>query len=164
MKYLVSFILICAFNPFGYAHEVNEAFFKINQKENTVEIEAEFPWTMRNALIAFNPSLENATSKKDFENTFIEYIKANLILTDKKGNKLKYQEYRELKNSGHAHQNNYLIIFKGDELYEIINTILFNVYNNQVNYHTITSNSKQENFTTKKGEQRFILKKQLPNF
>ena len=142
-----------------YAHETNEAFFKIVQKENSIEIRAEFPWTMRNALISFNPSLENSTDKKDFEKTFIQYLKANLILKDKNGKTLKYQTYQELKNDGHSHKNNYLIIYKGSDLFEITNTIMFNIYDNQVNYNTITINSKQVIFKTEKGIINFVLKR-----
>ncbi|MFK5856550.1 MAG: hypothetical protein QM503_10495 [Bacteroidota bacterium] len=159
MKYLLFFSFVCVINTFGYAHETNEAFFNIIEKENTIEIQAEFPWTMRNALIAFNPSLENSTDKKDFENTFVEYLKANLILKDKNGDILKYQNYQELENNGHSHQNNYLIIFRGSDLFEITNTIMFNVYENQVNYNTITVNSNKITFKTKKGLTHFTLKK-----
>ena len=69
-KFILCFV--CLFSNLGLAHETNEAFFRIVQKENTIEIEAEFPWTMRNALIAFNPSLENSTNKKDFESTLLK--------------------------------------------------------------------------------------------
>ena len=157
MRYLLFLCFTCVFSIFGYAHKTNEAFFKITQKENTVEIEAAFPWTMRNALIAFNPYLENSTDKKDFENTFTDYIKENLILTDKNGDTLKHQAYKALKNSGHSHQNNYLILFKGSHLIGITNTIMFDIYDSQVNYHTITINSKQQTFKTKKGRTHFGL-------
>ena len=48
----------------SFAHEPNEAFFEITQKGNTTEVIAEFPWTLRNALIEFYPSLETANSKR----------------------------------------------------------------------------------------------------
>lgn len=124
------------------AHETNEAFFIITQKENTIEVEAEFPWTMRNALIAYNSSLEDEASKTDFENTFNEYIKENLILKNKFGKVLRFQNYQELKNNGHSHQNSYLLVFEGDNLNEVTNTVMFNVYENQVNYNRVTINSK----------------------
>ncbi len=162
MKHLLLlFSFVCLSNAFGFAHETNEAFFNITQKENTIEIQAEFPFAMRNALMTFNPSLENSTNKKDFENTFIDYIKVNLILKDKNGNELKYQEYKELKNEGHSHQNNYLIVFKGNGLHEVTNTIMFNVFIDQVNYHNITISSKQIKFKTKKGQPHFTLNKNV---
>lgn len=92
-------LLFCFFSlnsSFGYAHKTNEAFFTFIQKETTVEIEVEFPWTLRNALIEFNPLLENSTTKKEFENTFSNYIKETIILKDKNGKLLHYQEFIEL--------------------------------------------------------------------
>ncbi|PCJ96510.1 MAG: hypothetical protein COA50_06945 [Flavobacteriaceae bacterium] len=158
MKYAILLSLVCVLHSSGFAHEANEAFFKIVQKENTVEIQAEFPWTMRNALLNFNPSLKNFSSKKDFENTFIAYLKANLILTNTQGNKLNFQKFVALENMGHSHQNIYLIIFKGNELHKITNTIMFNVFDNQVNYNTLTLNSEQTIFKTSKGLAYFVLK------
>ena len=57
-QYVLLFILVNVSGFFGYAHKTDEAFFTFDQKENTVEIHAEFPYTMRNALIEFNPYLE----------------------------------------------------------------------------------------------------------
>lgn len=125
-----------------YAHEPNEAYFNFNLKENTVEIEAELPWTMRHALILFNPSLEHSRSKRDFKDTFVQYIKKNLVLKNKNGNLLEYKAFKEIEKSQHAHQSNFLIIFKGNSLSTVYNTIMFNLYENQTNYNTLESTSK----------------------
>jgi len=153
-------LLFCFFSlnsNLGHAHETNEAFFAFIQKETTVEIEVEFPWTLRNALIEFNPLLENSTTKKEFENTFSNYIKETIILKDKNGKLLHYQGFIELETKGHSHQNRYLLIFKGTNLFEVINTIMFNVNDNQVNYNSITINSTEMTFKTKKGSNKFYI-------
>jgi hypothetical protein len=142
MKHIIIVCFVFFYSSSFLAHETNQAFFLITQKENTIEIEAEFPWTMRNALIAYNPSLEKTASKKDFNNTFIEYIKANLILKNKSGENLEFRSYKELENNGHSHQNSYLLVFSGSNLIEVTNTIMFNIYENQVNYNKLTINSK----------------------
>ncbi|AUC76384.1 hypothetical protein [Olleya sp. Bg11-27] len=156
MKYVL-FSLIGLVHIFGYTHETNEAFFKITQKENTIEIEAEFPWTIRNALINYNPLLEHSVTKIDFQETFANYIKDNLILKNKSGAVLSFQDYQELENNGHSHQNNYLLLFNGTNLFEISNTIMFNIYDNQVNYNTVTVGSKEKTFKTSNGASRFVL-------
>jgi len=51
---------------------------------------------------------------------------------------LEFDKFNELNNNGHSHQNNYLLTFKGNNLGEVTNTIMFNTYTNQVNYSTIT--------------------------
>ncbi|MCI2229127.1 hypothetical protein MC378_08110 [Polaribacter sp. MSW13] len=159
MRTVLIFYFFCLFSNLGFAHEPNEAFFTYIQKENTVEVMAELPWSMRNALMEFNPSLENSTTKKDFENTFNEYINKNLILKDKKGDLLQFQEFKELESIGHSHQNNYLIIFKGTDLFDITNTFMFNLYDNQINYNELTIDNKTTSFKTEKKSKQFYLNK-----
>lgn len=138
-----------------FAHEPNEAFFSFAIKETTIEVEAEFPWTMRNALLEYNPSLKKSTRKKDFEDTFFAYLRENLILKDSKGNVLSIKEFQKLENNGHSHQNNYLIIFKGTDLQKVTNTIMLNLYKNQVNYNMIKIGSSTKMFKTSETQKHF---------
>ena len=155
MRELVVFGLVFLFLNIGFAHEPNEAFFTYTEKENTVEVEAEFPWSLRNALLKFDPSLAHATDKRDFENAFNEYISKNLIIRDRDGNPLQFQGVYELENNGHSHQNSYLMVFKGHDLFEITNTIMFNLYGNQVNYNTVGAGQNVETFKTNNGVNHF---------
>jgi hypothetical protein len=157
MRTVLLFCFFCLCSSLGHTHETNEAFFTYIQKENTVEIEVEFPWTMRNALIEFNPLLGNTATKIEFENTFSKYIIENIILKDKNGKLFQYQEFRELETTGHSHQNSYLLIFKGTNLFEVTNTTMFNVNDNQVNYNSIAINSSETTFKTKKNSNQFYI-------
>ena len=150
----------------AWAHEVNEAFFKFSLKENSVEVQAEFPWTMRNALIQFNPRLQKAANKQDFEDTFVEYIKKNLVLKDKNGKILPFLDFSEQRDLGHSHQNNYLIRFEGNNPFEVSNTMMFNLYANQINHSTVSINSEEKSFKTKYASPTFTLgeKKSYPYF
>lgn len=140
MKYIffITFFFVCENSIF--AHEPNEAFFTFSLKDSLIIVEAELPWSMRNALLGYNPELEKSATKQDFEETFFKYIKNNLTLKDKNGEILELQKIEELKTNGHSHQNNYLLTFKGGNLLEVTNTIMFNLYKNQVNYNTLTWN------------------------
>jgi len=80
----------------GYGHDVNIAFFKIEQKETFVEINASFSFTLRNALQKFSPSLKNATTKQAYKDAFFKYVKANLILLDVNGQKMEFESFKEL--------------------------------------------------------------------
>jgi len=157
MRYILIFYLVLLFSNLVCAHQTNEVFFEYIQKKKTVQVIAEFPWSIRNALIKFNHSLENSTNKKDFENTFREYINKNLILKNKNGHKLQFKEFNEIENKGHYHQNNFQIIFKGNNVFEIKNTIMFNLYPNQVNYNKVSANNKTQTFTTNKNATHFYL-------
>ena len=75
MKYFVLFALSITVYFNSYAHSPFEAFFSISQSKDSVLIKAEFPWTLRNALLAFSPDLVNAKNSQDFEKAFVDYIK-----------------------------------------------------------------------------------------
>ena len=155
MKGFFCISLLCLVMTVGYAHEADEAFFKLTQKEVTVEIEAEFPWSLRNALIAFDPSLATAKDKSAFENAFIAYLKANLILKNGNGKTFEFIGFTEIKNNGHSHQNTYVITYKGSDLQSVYNTLLFNINAEQENYHTLFVGTKQQAFVTTKGQEYF---------
>lgn len=157
MRTTVFLVLMCVFNHIGYTHEANEAFFEITQKDSTVEIIAEFPWSLRNALLLFDPSLQEATDRTAFEKTFVQYLQSNLVFFDKNGNELEFLSYQELDHSGHSHQNRYLIVYQGKEIEKVLNKIMFNAFDNQINYHTLNINSKRLTFETHKSEPFFSL-------
>lgn len=131
-----------------YAHKTNEAFFRIVPKESVIEVETEFPWTLRNALLKFRPALENASDRSEFQIAFIDYLKANLKLIDSNGEFLDFVKFEEIKNLGNSHQNSYIITYKGTAFEKIENTLLFNIFDNQVNYHRITLNGVKTIFKT----------------
>lgn len=142
-----------------FAHEVNVAYFNFTIKENRIEVEAEFPWTMRNTLLDFNPQLEHSTDKQDFEKTFVEYIKKNLVLKDQNGTVLELVQVRELPKKGHSHQNNYLLEFNGRNLDEVTNTFMFNLYKNQVNYNNVEIENMSKTYKTRPNATSFSIKK-----
>ncbi len=133
-----------------YAHDVNKAYFTILEKDDKVEIQTEFPWTLREALIDFEPKLLEAKSSSEFKAVFKNYIQENLILVDRFNRKLPFLDFKELPANGHGHSNNYLLIFEGNNLAKLENRIMFNIYENQQNIHFFGSDKKQERFTNLK--------------
>jgi hypothetical protein len=140
-----------------YAHKTNEAFFRVIQKESVIEIETEFPWTLRNALLNFRPELERASNKLAYKKALIDYLKVNLVLTDSRGNILKFMKFEQMENMGHSHQNNYRITYMGSSFEKIKNTIMFNIFDNQVNYHRIKANATSKILKTTKDQTTFEL-------
>ena len=151
MKVLLFLGSLLLLNHGLFAHEVNEAFFIIKKQQQHIVVEAEFPWVLRNALTTFDPNLENATDKKAFENAFIQYIKANLILIDTDGTPLPFVGFKEIDKSKHAHQNDFILTFKGESVAEITNTLMFNIYDHQINYLTLQLADEESSYSTEKG-------------
>lgn len=131
-----------------FAHEGNKSFFKIEQKETTVEVIAEFPWTIRNALLGFAPELKNSKSQEDFDTAFFEYIKSSFILRDLDGNQLELLTIKDIRLDGHSHQNDFLFTFKGTSFNTVLNHISFNLTPSQINHHTIAKGYDFKTFET----------------
>lgn len=142
-------IMFFFISTIGFGHETNKAFFEIINKDSIVEFHCEFPWTIRRSLMAFDTSLVNSKSKKDFENAFKKYIKENLTPSNSDGINLKFVGFTKVKNEGHSHANKYLITFRGSDIKTLKNTIMFNIFNNQENHHTYKSNNRDFSFSTK---------------
>lgn len=152
----IAFIL-----PFlAFAHEGNKSFFKIEQKEATIEVVAEFPWTIRNALLDFVPELKNSKTKEAFDAAFFEYIKSSFILMDKKGNQLELISIESINSDSHSHQNDFLFSFKGTTFVKISNRISFNLNSNQINHHTIINRYETKTYDTSLESSSFELSKQ----
>lgn len=141
MKLIISLISLFII-PFGVVdHESNIAYFKIEQIDSTIIIHAEFPWTIRNALLEFAPELKKSKSQKMFDMAYFDYLKSTLILKDNYGNRLKLLNVDAIKNGGHSHQNEFTLTYLGKEFKTLYNSILFNINSDQSNYHILKSES-----------------------
>jgi len=130
------------------AHDSNRAYFRLAQKGDTIFIDANFPWTLRDALILYQPALENANSTEDFFEALNSYVEENLILIDQTGKKLHYNGLNEIHSEGHSHQVSYQIKFKGGNLSQFQNTLMFNLNKDQVNLHNYQINNMKGELNT----------------
>ena len=130
-----------------FSHDANKAFFNIQQKGNLVEVKSEFPWSIRNALLEANPELENSKSKADFDAAFFDYVKTNFELRN--GNSiLKLIAVEEVLHNEHSHANAFVFLFEGIAFDTIKNTLMFNAYKDQENYHDVLIDDEHLKFIT----------------
>ncbi len=156
-QYFLLLIVISCFQNVGFAHSPHECFFDINIEKNGCSIKAEFPWTLRNALLAYEPALKNAQIPLAFEQAFEKYISSHLILKDKDGKALVFMGFRALESSGHSHQNEYELEYEGSDVKQVTNTIMFEMSDKQSNYHSIMVNGTKRTFETYKGQDSFMV-------
>lgn len=128
------------------AHEPDQAFYSIKKGEGQIEIVAELPWSLRNALLVEYPELSQSQDRKDFENAFKSYVKKNIKIHNQSDNVLELIEVREIPNEAHSHASKYGFIFEGDNIHRIQNTMLMNLYSEQKNHHVFLPN--YESFIT----------------
>jgi hypothetical protein len=140
-------LLFFAFSGVGFAHDANKAFFNIQQKDNLVEVRAEFPWSIRNALLETYPELEHSKSKADFDTAFFDYVKTNFELRND-DSILKLIAVEEVTHNEHAHANAFIFLFEGNAFDTVKNAVMFNVYKDQENYHDILVSKEHLKFIT----------------
>ena len=121
----------------AWSHEPNEAYFHLTLHEDEVWVKAEFPWTLRNAMLLHDPRLDSATTKAEFEAAFAHYVQEHLILTGADGAVFQWLGFEEMAHAGHSHQSTYVLRFRGKDLQSIQNTLMFELYPEQVNNHTV---------------------------
>ncbi|MFK7832532.1 MAG: DUF6702 family protein [Winogradskyella sp.] len=147
------FLSVC----YGFAHDANKAFFTIQQKEDYVEVQAEFPWSIRNAVLEAYPELENSKDKAEFEAAFYQYVNANFRIAHGDSS-LELISVKEEFYEGHSHQNNFSFQFKGGTFDRVSNTLMFNSYDNQKNYNDVILKSESLEFITTPDKASFIVK------
>ena len=159
MRQIVIVVVLSLVSILSWGHEPNEAYFVIKNTGSTIEVEAEFPWTIRNVLLQYDKSLENATTKDAFEKAFFSYAKENLVFFDIDNNQLKLLSIKELPRVGHSHGSRFLFVFKGGKYQKIKNKLMFSLYDNQQNHHElITFENLTKNYSTTKNNPIFELK------
>ncbi|MCG1036336.1 hypothetical protein [Polaribacter sargassicola] len=162
-KKFLLFLIILPF--FAFAHDANKTFFKIVQSDDSIIVNAEFPWTLRNALLKFKPELKNSKNKIDFKNAFFDYVAINFILKDKNGQIIELLKIEEDKSvNTHSHQNNYIFYFDNGIFYEIQNTLLFNENKNQENFHFIVLENQKFTRITDNKNYNFNIYKSTTNY
>ncbi|GAA4111784.1 hypothetical protein GCM10022393_09680 [Aquimarina addita] len=140
----------------GYAHDADKAYFNIITEKKTTIIQAEFSWSIRNALINYDYSFKNAKTEEDINLIFFNYIQDKLKLFNAEGKVLPLLKVILTKNPDHSHSTNYTLIFEGTDVVKISNLILLEHLQSQQNYHTY-SNPKGK-------ETKFITNIQSPVF
>lgn len=123
-----------------HAHDPDKAYFKILEEEDKVVVFAEFPWSIRKVL-----SNIKAESKAD-QNLNIKlqgYLRENIILENKNGYRFPIVDIQFLKDEKEDHHTspNYRIIFEGQNLFKVTNTLMCDYFKDQKNYHTLNNSS-----------------------
>ena len=152
--------IMCLFLNYGFAHDANKAFFKIEQKRDVVEVRAEFPWSIRSAVLIAFPELEYSEKQEDFDTALFSYLNDNLIITNG-DEKLSLLSVVKSISQGHSHQTNYILTFKGNHFNKVTNTIMCNLKKSQSNYHELLFETKSIEYITTNTATRFVVNSKL---
>ena len=141
---------------FGYAHDTDKAYFEIVTKGDNTIVYSDFPWTIRNALIAYDTDFNNAKTEEEINAIFFNYAKDKLKLYKVNGEELSLLEVILEKDNTHNHATKYTLIYKGTKVEKVYNVIMLDLMKSQKNYNW---------YTNYKGEKiEFITSKSSPSF
>lgn len=143
---------MCFWSTKTKAHNPNQAFFEIRFTEDSCIIKADFPWTLRNAFLAEYPEFKQ--NKAGFTKGVKQYLQKHLIIQYQ--NKALIWQIRQAK-AEHSHSIRYIFSAKLPDFQtlEFRNTCMFNLYKNQINFHTIHLKDEKLNFQTSKSKPFF---------
>lgn len=147
----------------GYAHDADKAFFDIELEEKTTVVYAEFPWSIRNALISFEPNYIKLKTIKEINAVFFNYTKEKLKLFNDDGEELTLLDVVLNKDPEHTHSTKYRLIYDGVDVVKVRNIFMVEHNKNQKNYHFFADSSGEDKrIVTDKNFPSFDLKLQEP--
>jgi hypothetical protein len=139
----------------AFSHSPNEVSFSIYEKDTSILVETEFPWSLRNAVFIADSSLNDSSSYKEIKTSLFNYVNQNFVIIDVNGKQIKLLKLIDLKNQGH--HENYQFVFEKKEIGKIKNTLLFNFSSKQKNFHLFQLNGKKLEFVlTKENPEKII--------
>lgn len=145
----------------GYSHDTHVAFFEIREIDSlAININADFPWTLRDALIQYDSILLSDRREETWETSFARYVSQHLIIYDINHRQLRLLSIENLRTRDRGHSVQYQFQFEKGIIRKIENRLMFNINLNQTNYHSIFTSGTNIVFTTNLHAPNFILENQ----
>lgn len=134
------FILFIAFNSFAFGHDTDQTYYHFLEGTDTVKVEVEFPWALRDALIHYEPELLHAKTRESFEKAFERYTRKNLVLLAGDGTPMIFLGF-QTEQRPQSHHETYILMFSGNDLSRVNNQMLFSIAPEHINYNIISDST-----------------------
>lgn len=128
----------------AFSHSPNEVSFSIYEKETSILVDTEFPWSIRNAVFIYDTTLSNKSSIEEIHASLFDYVNQNFVLKEYNGKQIKLLQVLDSKNQGH--HENFQFVFEKKAIGSIKNTLLFNFSKKQKNIHVLKTVGKNKKF------------------
>lgn len=165
MKAIFLIISMSIISWSSYAHAPNEAFFEVFESNKQLLIKVEFPWTIREALLAARPELKTAQTKAEMTAGLLSYLQEHLEVRNEENQRILIQSIKVAPNTnGHGHGSVYMLLLgKNQWISSIKNTCMFEAYSDQTNFHSIeVANAPTLKFVTNKEHSIYTIQTNTP--
>lgn len=148
----------------SFAHAPNEAFFEFFESDKQLLIKAEFPWTIREALLAARPNLKTAQTTEEMTAGLLSYLQEHIEVRNEQNQLIPIQSIKAAPNTnGHGHGSVYMLLLGENQwISSIKNTCMFEAYSDQTNFHSIEANTTRLEFVTNKEKTTYTIQQNLP--
>lgn len=148
----------------SFAHAPNEAFFEFFESDKQLLIKAEFPWTIREALLAARPNLKTAQTTEEMTAGLLSYLQEHIEIRNEQNQRIRIQSIKAAPNTnGHGHGTVYMLLLGENQwISSIKNTCMFEAYSDQTNFHSIEANTTRLEFVTNKEKATYTIQQNLP--
>lgn len=165
MKSLLLMISMSIISWSSYAHAPNEAFFEFFESDKQLLLKAEFPWTIREALLAARPELREAKTTEEMTAGLLSYLQEHIEVRNEQNELISIQSIKSVPDvNGHGHGSVYMLLLgKNQWISSIKNTCMFEAYSDQSNFHSIElDNAPTLKFVTKKENAIYTIQTNVP--
>ena len=159
MKSLLLIISMSIISWSSYAHAPNEAFFEFFESDKQLLIKAEFPWTIREALLAARPELKEAQTTEEMTAGLLSYLQEHIEVRNEQNQRIRIQSIKAAPNTnGHGHGSVYMLLLGENQwISSIKNTCMFEAYSDQTNFHSIEAGTTKLKFVTNKEKAKYTI-------
>lgn len=140
------------------AHDPDRAFFTFSYEASHIKVQAEFPWTLRNAVSRSFPEAMASHDSVLIRQAFENYFRSHFKLIDDTGMELPFIRWESLPADGHGHSGNFAWYFQKGKIAEIVNTSMFALYSEQQNFHFLPN--KEQALVSYPGRVKLLLASQ----
>lgn len=146
---------------FAQAHEPDLGYFLIQSQGSFIRVEAELPWTIRNAVYQFKPDLPLDATQNQLDRALFEYIAQHFVLLNEQGKPLPLLEVRPIKREGHTHQFDVEFLYQGSSASVLRNTLLWNVVSQPIHTHEVVHLFSREYYQTHRGQAEVMFHRRI---
>lgn len=158
MKALITnlFLLASVLNVLG--HDISAVEFRIDHQSEHISVQVDLPWTLKEALEKFDPSIKIDKSRNHFDKVLFNYVKEHFVLWDADLNEIPLLYIEEtVPSDQHVHGACFKFVFRSESISRIENRFLFDINKRQRNIHLIQENDKWVGYTTTSDRSSFNL-------
>jgi hypothetical protein len=128
----------------------------LDTSNGKLEVEFEFPWTIRNAVLDFDSSLISSQSKSEMLQGVKRYLRHYFVIENEAGENLKITKLQERSNGSSHHYIIMATYSNNNTVQKIDNHLMHNISKEHVSYHYFKPKTNSPEWKTTYDKPRIV--------